>query len=144
MRLTQFTDLGVRVMMYVSKKEATEATTITELSKKFDTSRNHLVKVVQFLSNNGLLNARRGRGGGLTLNAHPSEIRIGHLIYLLEQTDCVINCEDRKCVLRSGCLLKSALSGAYRAFIDYLDQYTLEDVTGGKTGLLLQKMLISV
>lgn len=143
MRLTQFTDLGVRVMMYVSKKGESEAATITELAEQFDISRNHLVKVVQFLSNNGLLNARRGRGGGLRLKGHPAEIRVGQLIYLLEQSDCVINCEERQCVLRSGCLLKSALSGAYLAFINYLDQYTLEDVTGGKTGVLLHKMLIS-
>lgn len=36
----------------------------SELAEKFDFSQNHLVKVVQFLSNHHIIKAQRGGGGG--------------------------------------------------------------------------------
>ncbi|MCR6639026.1 MAG: Rrf2 family transcriptional regulator [Sporocytophaga sp.] len=66
MKLNQFTDYGLRILMYISRKPSNmQATTITELSERFGISRNHVAKVVQFLSNNKIIDAQRGRGGGI-------------------------------------------------------------------------------
>ena len=140
MKLNQFTDYGLRVLMYLTERSHEPTATITELSKQFQISRNHLVKVVQFLSNQKILAAQRGRGGGLRLALPPDKIKIGQLLLLLEQTDCVINCETRNCVLAGNCLLKSALNKAYESFIHTLDEYTLKDITTGRTGAILQEL----
>ncbi len=141
MKLNQFTDYGLRILMYLAHKPDEPAATISELSETFKISRNHLVKVVQFLSNHKILKARRGKGGGLSLAGPPEEYRIGQLILLMEQSDCVIDCEQRECILQGSCLLKYALSNAYKEFIRFLDNYTLSDVAGGKTGVLLKDLL---
>lgn len=141
MKLSQFTDIGLRICMYMAQKQPQAATTITELSAQLHISRNHLVKVVQFLSNNHILAATRGRGGGLRLGDSADNIKLGQLVHLLEQTKGLVNCEARDCVLDGSCLLRSVLDKAYKEFISYLDTYSLCDVTAGKTGLLLQQLI---
>ena len=141
MKLNQFTDYGLRILMYLAHKPDGPAATISELSEAFKISRNHLVKVVQFLSNNQILLARRGKGGGLSLSRPPEEYKIGQLILLMEQNDCIIDCEQRDCILQGSCLLKYALNNAYKEFIRFLDNYTLNDVAGGSTGVLLKDLL---
>lgn len=141
MKLNQFTDYGLRILMYLAHKPDESVVTITELSENFKISRNHLVKVVQFLSNHRILLARRGKGGGLSLSRPPEEYRIGQLILLMEQNDCIIDCEQRACILQGSCLLKYALNSAFKEFIRYLDKYTLKDVAGGSTGMMLKGLL---
>ncbi|MCC9137721.1 Rrf2 family transcriptional regulator [Pontibacter silvestris] len=142
MKLNQFTDFGLRISMYMAQKQLSgTATTITELSDKFGISRNHLVKVVQFLSNKGIIAAQRGRGGGLRLGESAANIKVGQLVQLLEQSEGLINCQSPHCVLDGSCLLKFVLDNAYREFIAYLDNYSLQDVTAGKTGSLLQQLM---
>lgn len=141
MKLNQFTDYGLRVLMYLAHKPDEPAATISELSDTFAISRNHLVKVVQFLSNHKILRARRGKGGGLSLSAPPESFKVGQLVALLEQSDCVIDCGQRDCALQGNCLLKYALSNAYKEFIRFLDNYTLKDVAGGRTESILRELM---
>ncbi|WP_258179147.1 Rrf2 family transcriptional regulator [Pontibacter ummariensis] len=129
-------------MYMAQKQQENAATTITEFSAQFGISRNHLVKVVQFLSHKGIIAAQRGRGGGLRLGDHPASIRIGQLVRLLEQNEDLINCQSPHCALEGNCLLKLALDDAYRRFISFLDNYSLQDVTAGKTGALLQQLIL--
>ncbi|WP_187263942.1 Rrf2 family transcriptional regulator [Pontibacter beigongshangensis] len=142
MKLSQFTDFGLRISMYMAQKHAApSATTITELSEKFGISRNHLVKVVQFLSGKGVIAAQRGRGGGLRLGDHPANIKIGQLVQLLEQSEGLINCRTTHCFLDGSCLLRYVLDNAYQELISFLDKYSLQDVTGGRTGAMLQQLI---
>ena len=47
-------------------------------------SRNHLTKIMQRLARGGLIETRRGGGGGAVLAKSPSEITIGTIVRLLE------------------------------------------------------------
>ncbi|WP_316822024.1 Rrf2 family transcriptional regulator [Pedobacter gandavensis] len=141
MKLNQFTDYGLRILMYMSRKPAhLPATTITELADQFGISRNHLVKVVQFLSNNEVLDAQRGRGGGLRLFNSAGTYKIGKLVRLLEQDEELINCENPRCILAGDCGLKGILNGAQNALYEYLDQYTLEDISQPALSKTLQAL----
>ncbi|AIZ62601.1 hypothetical protein PK28_00920 [Hymenobacter sp. DG25B] len=143
MRLNQFTDFGLRISMYMAQKPEGTSTTITELAAQFGISRSHLVKVVQFLSQHGVIAAQRGRKGGLRLAHPPETVRVGQLVRLLEQTPSVINCRTAAhCVLAGNCQLKSALDTAYDAFFSVLDGYSLRDVTGGNTGAILRQLML--
>lgn len=127
--------------MYMSRKPANlPATTITELADQFGISRNHLVKVVQFLSNNNVIDAQRGRGGGLRLFSAPETYRIGKLVRLLEQDEELINCESPMCILAGNCGLKGILNGAQNALYEYLDRYTLEEISRPALSKTLQTL----
>lgn len=85
MHLTRFTDLSLRVLIYLTHNERKGLVTVTELAERFKWSRNHMVKVVHFMSTKNWVQTHRGRFGGLTLKMHPSEYKIGDIVQILEE-----------------------------------------------------------
>lgn len=127
MQLTQFTDLGLRVLLYLSHQQREQAVTISEIADVFEISRNHLVKVVHFMAQQGWLITTRGKGGGLAL-AHPLNwYRLGSIIKSLEELHELIDCNAYPCGLRGRCQLKGILDEALAAMFKVLDRYTLAD-----------------
>lgn len=132
MQLTQFSDIGLRLLMYLSHEQRDlPAITLAEVSAQFDIPRNHLVKVANRLSKCGWVATTRGRAGGVRLAMEPEKINIGQVLRVLEGHTEVIDCDRLACRLRNGCELKSALAIAYSAFFAALDKYTLADVAHG-------------
>jgi Rrf2 family nitric oxide-sensitive transcriptional repressor len=71
MRLTSFTDFGLRALMRLAA-EPEHAFTTEELAEELAISRNHLVKIVRNLGEAGFVTARRGKKGGFRL-AQPAQ-----------------------------------------------------------------------
>ena len=85
MRLTQWTDYTLRVLMYCAATEGREQpVTITEVAEGYGISRSHLMKIVQQLAAQGLLETTRGRGGGMRLMVPASAINIGAAVRATE------------------------------------------------------------
>ena len=144
MQLTQFTDLSLRVLMYVAQPErhspqgtAKKAITIPEIAERFDVSRNHLAKAVNFMASQHWLVTTRGKGGGIALMHPPEHYNIGTLVRTLEGKTQLVDCANPPCVLRAHCGLKSILDEALEALFCSLDQYTLASIIQGKTRELL-------
>ncbi|KIX64184.1 transcriptional regulator, partial [Streptomyces sp. MBRL 10] len=64
MRLTRFTDLALRTLMRLAVEE-TDLPTTREVASSMEVPYTHTAKVVARLQHLGLVEARRGRGGGL-------------------------------------------------------------------------------
>ena len=130
MKLNHFTDFSMRVLMYLDQKKENQQSSLDELATDFKISRNHLIKVVQFLAANQLVQTKRGKNGGILISDKARGILLGDLIHLLEQDDTpVVNCDSKPCVFRShNCKLKSVFNNAYIAFIESLNQYKLSDL----------------
>jgi Rrf2 family nitric oxide-sensitive transcriptional repressor len=71
MKLTQYSDLGLRLLMYLALRYD-ESATIQEVSIRFAVSKNHMVKISHQLTKSGLIESTRGRNGGVRL-ARPPE-----------------------------------------------------------------------
>ncbi len=135
MRITRFSDIGLRVLIYLSGADRQRApVTVAEIATQFDIPNNHLVKVVGQLARAGWIQARRGRHGGLLLSVDPTTLRIGMVLRELEGDAELIDCEGQQCCLSADCLLRGALAKGLRAFYDAMDRYTLADVTRGAVG----------
>jgi len=130
MKLNHFTDFSMRVLIYLNQKKDTPQSSLDDLAVTFKISRNHLIKVVQFLSSNQLVLTKRGKRGGIVISEKAKEIPLGDLIHLLEQDDNpVINCDAKPCIFKShNCKLKSLFNRAYLAFIDSLNESNLSDL----------------
>lgn len=130
MKLNHFTDFSMRVLIYLNQKKDIPQSSLDDLAITFKISRNHLVKVVQFLSSNQLVLTKRGKTGGILISNKAKEILLGDLIHLLEQEDNpVINCDAKPCIFKShNCKLKSLFNKAYSAFIDSLNEHKLSDL----------------
>jgi Rrf2 family nitric oxide-sensitive transcriptional repressor len=130
MKLNHFTDFSMRVLIYLNQKKDSQQGSLDELATAFEISRNHLVKVVQFLAANQLVNTKRAKSGGITIAEKANEIRLGDLIHLLEQDDSpIINCDAKPCIFKThNCKLKSLFNKAYLAFIESLNESNLADL----------------
>lgn len=137
MQLTRFTDLGLRVLMYLTQNERAEPVTNAEIAQKFQVPHNHVIKVVNRLAKLGWVETQRGRNGGLWLGARPEELRLGRVLRALEEAEHLVDCDRPPCVLRMRCSVKAALDEGLEAFYQKLDERTLADVCKGKTGSVL-------
>ncbi|MCX4723847.1 Rrf2 family transcriptional regulator [Streptomyces sp. NBC_01306] len=138
MRLTRFTDVALRVLMRLAVTEDGEAPATREVAAAMRVPYSHTAKIVARLQHLGLVEARRGRGGGLSLTGTGRSASIGGLVRELEGPGDVVECEGATpCPLRSACLLRGALSRAQEAFYASLDPLTVTDLVASPTGPLL-------
>lgn len=130
MQLTRFTDLGLRAMMLLAAGEADgQRVTTGSIAAGADASENHIAKAVSRLVDLGMVNARRGRSGGLALTDEGRSATVGWLVRRLEGDREVIECGgERPCPLLPACRLRRALAEAKEAFYDELDRHTVSDL----------------
>lgn len=129
MRLTAFTDFGLRVLMRLAGAPDRSFTT-EAIAAEFAISRHHLTKVVRALSATGLVESRRGAGGGVRLGRAPEAISIGEVVRLLEARQPLVECfraDGGACVLTPQCRLKGKLADAEAAFLECLDRTSLAE-----------------
>lgn len=142
-RLTNFSDYSLRVLMFAGTK-SDGLSTIDEISQSYGISRNHLMKVVHRLGQLGYLATVRGRGGGFRLARDPAQINLGRLIRETEEDLALVECFQQggtACAIEPACLLKAILGEALEAFLAVLDGYTLADLLKSQAGL---KRLLAV
>ena len=141
MRLTRFSDIGLRVLIYLARTgERRSAVTVAEIGAQFELPVNHLVKVVGQLARAGWVSATRGRNGGLRLAADPATLSIGVVLRELEGESELVDCDGSGCRLAGDCMLRGALKAGMRAFYDAMDGYTLASITDGATGEQIVRM----
>jgi Rrf2 family nitric oxide-sensitive transcriptional repressor len=130
MRLTEFTDYSLRVLLFCASNPG-RSITIAELADTYAISRNHLMKVVNDLSREGLIQTTRGRGGGLQLLKPAAEICIGDVVRHAEPDFRMVECFDpvgNTCTLSPQCKLSTVIDKALKSFMAELDRVTLADL----------------
>src|SRR5690606_11812434 len=91
MQLTQFTDYGLRSLMYLAAQPE-KLCSVREIAEHYAISRNHLVKVVHRLAQLGYVTSSKGKGGGIRLACKPQELRLGDLVLALEPNMHLVDC----------------------------------------------------
>ena len=132
MRLSEYTDYSLRVLMYCAVHRQS-LVTVGELAERHGASKNHLMKVVNDLARRGLIETTRGRGGGLRLLKAPEDIRIGDVVRASETDFRLVECFDPQtnaCALSPSCRLRLLFQDGLQAFFAQLDGATLADIVG--------------
>lgn len=127
MQLTMFSDLSLRVIMYLAAGEPGRKYTAGEIAEAFGASKAHVAKVVTRLASMGLVSSTKGRGGGIVLSEGAERQSVGALLREIEHGE-VVDCSS--CVLSQNCLLRGQLARAQEAFFATLDPVTIRDVAG--------------
>jgi Rrf2 family transcriptional regulator, nitric oxide-sensitive transcriptional repressor len=138
MHLTHFSDYALRVVLYLGCHPG-KLVSVDEISRAYGISRHHLVKVVQTLTGLGVVEAQRGRGGGMRLAKRPSEINVGWLIRRTEPHFDLVECFDpeaNSCPIAPTCGLKGALHRAQQAFLGVLNEYSLDQFLKRRSDLV--------
>ncbi|MBQ5950248.1 Rrf2 family transcriptional regulator [Massilia sp. ST3] len=127
MRLTSFTDYTLRTLLHLGSNRD-RLVTIQEIADLHSISKNHLMKVVNELARNGVIETIRGRNGGFRLAHEPEDINIGAIVRMSESDFYMAECFDPEgtpCGLVKNCSLKGVLGNATKAYLDELDRHTL-------------------
>lgn len=142
MKLTQYSDLGLRLMMYLALRYG-EPVTIQEASDRFSISKNHLVKISHQLTKSGLIESLRGRNGGVRLARPPAFISVEEVLRATEDHFNLVECfgsGDNHCLISGACRLSGVLEAAREAFFAVLRNATLADLVGD--GVQLDALLM--
>jgi Rrf2 family nitric oxide-sensitive transcriptional repressor len=135
MRLTDYTDYSLRVLLYLAIR-GEGLSTIQDISDAYGVSKNHLMKVVQQLSELGWVETVRGRNGGLRLAERTRKLTVGEIVRATESDFALVAClpdqngERRPCVITPQCRLRNVLEAARNAFLAELDRHTIDEVAG--------------
>ena len=130
MQLTRYSDLSLRVLIYLALHSG-DLATIEEIAGAYGISRAHVMKVAHRLGRAGFLETVRGRRGGIRLARAPEEIRVGDVVRHTEDRMNLVECFDPStsdCRIEPVCGLRSVLEEALDAFLRTLDRYTLADL----------------
>lgn len=132
MRLTQWTDYSLRVLMYCAQCESLQTVaTIQAIADQHGISKSHLTKIVMTLAADGYLLTSRGRGGGIRLGRPATQIVLGDVVRKTETDFQMVECfrdASSSCALMPACYLKQILAEALDAFLAKLDGVTLADL----------------
>lgn len=136
MRLTERTDLALRLLLYLTVQDADIHVPVATIAGAFRSSEAHLAKVCQALAHAGFVDTTPGRAGGARLARAATEIRIGEVVRALEPValaDCFSTTGD--CAIQGVCGLEHALRSARDAFLAELDAVTLAQVSTKRAAL---------
>jgi len=126
-------EYALRVLLYLGTHPDRVVST-AEISGAYGISKNHLVRVMHTLGEDGYLRLIPGRAGGVSLAMEPHLIRLGDVVRQAEPTLRLAECfdaENNTCGIASVCSLKPVLKEALSSFLTSLNRYTLADLLAG-------------
>jgi Rrf2 family nitric oxide-sensitive transcriptional repressor len=129
MRLTKSTSHAIRILIDCARAEG-RLVKVAELSARLEITQQNVFKIVNLLARAHLIEAMRGRNGGVRLARPAGAIRIGDVVRATEVTHVEI--EERTVGRKpKRARVNRILDDALEAFIDVLDQHTLADMASG-------------
>ncbi len=140
MKLTNFTDYSLRVLIYLASLKENRLVNIKEIADVYQISKNHLMKVVFELGKLGYIETIRGRNGGVKLALDPKNISVGEVVKKTEDDFDMVECFDpstNNCVISPACKLKNVIHEALNAYLQVLLGYSIADLVENRIDLQL-------
>ena len=131
MRLTKSTSHAIRILIECARA-GDRLIKVAELSQQLEITQQNVFKIVNLLARAGLIEAMRGRNGGVRLARPAATIRIGDVVRATEVTHVEIEDGTARRKQKRGRGVNKILDDALGAFIDVLDQHTLADMASGQ------------
>lgn len=129
LRLLASTDFALRLLMRLAEEPGRHLTTEV-LAQRTGVPRNHVHKIVQDLTEVGVVQTIRGARGGVLLAKPATEISLGAVVRRLEQDQALVECfrpDGGSCCLSPDCRLRGKLRQAREAFLAELEHSSLAD-----------------
>ncbi|MFP3385755.1 RrF2 family transcriptional regulator [Tritonibacter sp. SIMBA_163] len=133
MKLNLTTDYALRILIFLASKPE-ELHSIETLSRIYRLPHSSLMKIVSELVRQGYVTSVRGRYGGIKLGQAASEINVGQVVRIMEESLEVANCAE--CVIQPQCGLRVVFAEAVNAFLSVLDRSTVADLIRNKADLV--------
>jgi Rrf2 family protein len=130
MRLTKQTSYALRILLHCALKPD-EQVRAADIARAYNITEFNVLKIIPLLVHGGFVRTVRGRRGGLRLARPAADIRIGDVVRLTEETRIQADCFGQAqeiCLIQPASPINRILGSALDAFIEVLDQHTLQDL----------------
>jgi Rrf2 family protein len=126
---------GLQAMSVLARQYGHGPVLIAELASAERIPRKFLEVILLELKRKGVLESKKGKGGGYQLRRHPSQISVGQLIRALDGTIALLPCVSQtayrrcdECVDETTCGIRSVMKEVRDSTADILDGTTLEEL----------------
>lgn len=124
--ITRDTDYAIRALCCIAGSKKKGAS-VSELVKELNIPRPFLRKILQILTKTGLLESRKGKGGGFVLAADVKDINVFNLIEIFQGPFQLSEhiFKGKECPLIKRCVLKGKLDRIEKDVISSLKRMTV-------------------
>jgi len=131
-------EYGLQAVLYLAAKESSEVASAEEISKKLNIPREFVSKILQSLTESGIVNSKKGKSGGFYLAKKPEKIRLIDVVAAIDGLDIFKSCvlgfpqcsPEHPCPLHDkwGLLRTNAYNMLTEETLDMLKEKTLKKV----------------
>lgn len=133
--LTMKGKYGLKAMMHLAGAAPGRLTLSDEIARSNNISKKFLDAILGDLRNAGFVHARKGRNGGYALSRPSTEIRVGHILRVLDGPLAPISCASRTayrrcddCKDEQACSVRLVMLEVRNAISAVLDEKTLAEM----------------
>ena len=126
---------GLKAMVHLAGVPEGRRTLSEEIATAHSISKKFLDAILGDLRNAGFVHARKGRGGGYALSRPPADIRVGHILRVLDGPLAPIPCASRTAYRRcddcrdeEACSVRLIMLEVRNAISAVLDEKTLAEL----------------
>ena len=134
MLFNQTTAYAIRALAFLAKQDGKRFFGAVEIAEAIDAPPNYLSKTLQLYVRSGILQARRGKTGGLRLVHDPEELTLWQLLEPIQALNVLDACPlgNKVCSNETACGIHTRWSAIKSLFTDMLRSTTLESIARGQ------------
>lgn len=133
--ISKKTKYGLKALVYLARQYDKGPILIADLAREENIPKKFLEAILLALKNSGILQSRKGKGGGYYLGRHPSKITFGQAIRIMEGPLAPVPCVSEtayakctECENEQTCGIRLVMKDVRDAIAGILDNTTLADV----------------
>jgi Rrf2 family protein len=142
--ISRKTKYGLHSAFYLAKHYSEGPVLISDIAKSEKIPQKFLEAILLELKNHGILNSKKGKGGGYSLARPPQEIMMGQIVRVLEGPLAPVSCVSQmaykrcdECKDEVHCGIKLVMKEVRDAVAAILDKTSLQDVIAQTEGTKL-------
>lgn len=135
--LSRKSKYGLKALLTLAREGSRGPILISELAERDAIPKKFLEAILLELKHHGVVDSRKGKGGGYFLRRKPEEITFGAVIRVLEGPLAAVPCVSQtaymkcaECVDEKTCGVRAAMKEVRDATAKILDNTTLADING--------------
>jgi Rrf2 family protein len=133
--LTKKGKYGLKAMVHLAGRPVGEATLVSDIANTNEIPKKFLDTILGELRNAGFVFSKKGKGGGYTLARPADEIKVGHIVRVLDGPLAPIACASKNsyqrcedCADEKHCCVRLVMIEARNAIAAVLDNRTLAEM----------------
>jgi len=147
--ITKKTKYALKALIFLARKGAEKPVLISEIAEEEGIPKKFLELILLELKNKGMLESRKGKGGGYRLGKSPERIKLGEVMRALDGPIAPLPCLSKtayakcdECEDEKTCGIRLIMKEVYEANIKILDGTSLANILEREDSVLQQERKI--